>query len=74
MKIDKLTQVLLALITLGLFLNGLNPWLRPAPVAAQSHTEYLHTTGVEQDIHRIMSAVDGLSSGRCANKKICRGY
>jgi Pentapeptide repeats (8 copies) len=35
MKADRHIKILLALVAIALFLNALNPWLRPVPVAAR---------------------------------------
>ncbi len=40
MRTDKLTKVLLGVIAIALWMIAINPWLRPAPVAAQEKVSF----------------------------------
>lgn len=64
MKTDRTTKLLLALIALGLFMNALNPWLMPMPVAAQNQDIAGYLSDIESSVSRI-------ARGACPNIKIC---
>lgn len=70
MKADRQIKVLLALIAAALFLNGLNPWLRPAPVLAattqadlpamETYLKNMDTylADVERDVERLVQVFE----------------
>ena len=75
MKADGHGRALLAIIALGLFMNALNPWLRPTPVAAQQppadlpmmevHLRNIDSTldEVENEIERLAATATLLAGG-----------
>jgi hypothetical protein len=71
MTTDKVTKILLALITLGLFVNALNPWLRPMPTAAATQIDEL--SGIATSVKSIDVRLSHLLKGGagCLNTKIC---
>lgn len=71
---DKSTKLLLAAIAIGLWLNVMNPWLRPVPAEAQ--TEILSSIlravrSIQSDVSSIKSDVSSIASGLCLNSTIC---
>lgn len=59
-------RILLALIAVALFLNALNPWLRPSPVAAQQPPADLpmmevHLRNIDDSMDRFANDVRDLS-------------
>jgi hypothetical protein len=64
LKIDKTTKLLLLAIALGLWINGLAPLFRPAPVAAQESEALKQLKDIAHDVHVI-------DTGVCLNSKIC---
>lgn len=60
---DKITRIVLVAIALGLWMNALNPWLKPVPVAAQEDRIEKHLSEIEHDVHAIYA-------GTCLSK-IC---
>ena len=49
MRTDKLIKVLLGIIAVALLMIALNPWLRPAPVAAQQRIAFECRGSLEAD-------------------------
>jgi hypothetical protein len=64
---DRLTKALLAAIAVGLWLNAVNPWIRPRPVEAQM--EYLGS--INSTVALIQTDLSTIQRGVCANNKIC---
>lgn len=60
MTTDRTTKLLLALIAIALWMNALNPWLRPITASAQVE----ELSGIASEVRRI-------SRGLCLNGKIC---
>jgi len=71
MTVDKTTKILLFLIAFGLFLNALNPWLRPMTTAAAAQIDEL--SGIADSVrsidHRLAILLQG--GAGCNNDKIC---
>ena len=69
---DKTTKVLLATIAIGLLLNALNPWLKPAKVkAAVLQSDYFlqsidsNLSIIRSDLSSIETDVARISRGNC---------
>lgn len=63
--IDRVTKALLAAIALGLWVNAVNPWIRPLPAWGNSLGEiYTRLQSLDGDLNKI-------EKGSCRNKKIC---
>jgi hypothetical protein len=58
---DRTTKVLLAAIAVALWLNALNPWIRPLAAWAQQDGLLARISG---DLNRI-------ENGNCNNRRIC---
>jgi hypothetical protein len=59
MMTDRTTKALLLAIAIGLWLNLLGGWIRPAVVQA------------EGNLFTIEMAVTHIADGTCANRKVC---
>jgi hypothetical protein len=67
-----LNKMLLALIAVALWIIALNPWLRPAPVAAASAAQIeVYDYRVVSTIRSIESYVTSIANGLCLNNKLC---
>ena len=69
---DKMTKVLLATIAIGLLLNALNPWLKPAKVKAEVlQSDYFlqsidsNLSIIRSDLSSIETEVERISHGNC---------
>ena len=62
MRVDRLTKVLLAAIAIALWINALNPWIRPVPAQAQMSDAYLSS---------INNNIRAIAMGVCVNSKLC---
>ena len=60
MTTDRMTKALLAAIALGLWMNIVDQWVRPARLAAAD----ADATVIMRDLHAI-------ATGACGNKHIC---
>jgi hypothetical protein len=58
---DRTTKALLFAIALGLWVNIVGQWIRPATVKAQDSSD---VSDIASDVHKI-------ARGSCANSKIC---
>jgi hypothetical protein len=71
MKTDWITKILLLLIAVALWMNALNPWLKPMPVQAQSDTVRI-LSSIDANVNAIHTYILGIAGGSCSNSKICR--
>ena len=69
MKVDRVTQTLMALIVIALLLNAASAWLNPRPVLAAS----AQTSGNRERITllEIRDALQAIASGTCENQMLC---
>lgn len=65
---DRTTKTLLALIALALFLNALNPWLRPTVAEAQSPDTL---SRIEEIVGNIDENLEVIALGSCMNGNLC---
>ena len=69
MTIDRYTKLVLTVITLGILLNGLNPWIASTKAYAQLSNSDL--SSIESDLSILNSNVSAIYNGLCLNSKIC---
>ena len=65
---DRLTKLLLAAIAVALWMNAVNPWIRPT--SASAGVDFA-ISQIKNDVSRIETYVKRISKGTCKNDKLC---
>ena len=65
---DKATKILLAAIALGLWLNAVNPWIRPLVVWADAESSL---SSISSNVNSMETDLGRIARGVCTNSKIC---
>ena len=65
---DRLTKLLLAAIAVALWMNAVNPWIRPTPASAGVDYDIYD---IKRDVNSIETYVKRISKGTCKNDKLC---